>query len=225
MTPLEKIWVGNHFKKSDMVPSKKKAIIVDIDGTLANSDHREHVLEHGNRDKYFDLVDGDTLNDWCADLIDKYKESGHAVILLTGRPERVRGVTENWLKDYDVQYDQLIMRGDQDREQGHIYKEKIYDNHLSDKFDVDMIIDNDPKIIEKFRRMGIPALEYEQEQSLDEGENDIADAIAEISEDLAQLVEYHKLGNTKKVIEYHEKLDTALHALVGKEGLRPEEKE
>lgn len=158
---LERLWC-QVLRKSDIMDDKRKAIIVDIDGTLANSDHREYILEHGNRDGYFDAADGDTVNDWCADLIDQYRGS-HAIILLTGRPEKIRDLTTFWLNDYDIPYDMLIMRGENDREQGHIYKDKIYQNYLRHRYDVRLIIDNDPKIIEKFRSMGIPALEYEQE--------------------------------------------------------------
>ena len=72
---LEKLWVGNYFQKSDLVESKARAIIVDLDGTLANSDHREHLMHNGERDKYFDLVSYDSLNEWCLDLIRNYSEN------------------------------------------------------------------------------------------------------------------------------------------------------
>lgn len=163
MMPLEKLWVGNAFKKSLMVEGKPQAIIVDIDGTLSNSEHREEWLEHGYRDQYFDLAFNDRLNQWCADLINAYK-SNHFIILLTGRPERIMEMTKKWLDYYDVHYDDLIMRGPMDREQGHIYKQKIYDRVLSKNFNIKLVVDNDPLICEMFRNIGIPALEYAQER-------------------------------------------------------------
>lgn len=50
-------------------------------------------------------------------------------------------------------------------------------------------------------------------------------AIKKISADLQALVDAHHKGDTKAVVSYHEKIDNALHKLVGKEGLRPEEKD
>lgn len=48
--------------------------------------------------------------------------------------------------------------------------------------------------------------------------------IEQIRDGLKKLVEAHHNGDTGAVISFHEKIDSALHSLVGKEGLRPEEK-
>lgn len=166
MSQLESLW-AYELKKSSMM-SKPKAIIVDLDGTLSNSDHREHLIHNGKRDEYFDLVDYDGLNEWCADLIDLYHKDNHKIILLTGRPNRVRQSTVAWLEFFDVPFDFLIMRGDSDREQGFVYKKKIYMRDLEPVFDVRFVVDNDPLICEMFRKIGVPALEYDQEEDGDE---------------------------------------------------------
>lgn len=164
---LQNLWIGSYFEPTDIVAIKPRAIIVDIDGTLSNSDHREYLLNHGRRDEYFDQVSYDDLNEWCKDLIDRYKQD-HVVLLLTGRPERVRAETVNWLDLHNVHYDALIMRGEDDCEQGFIYKQKILQTRLEPNFDVKMIVDNDPDICEAFRNLGIPALEYQQEGGVDD---------------------------------------------------------
>jgi hypothetical protein len=215
MNNAQRLWDKDLNKSTIM--NKPRAIIVDIDGTLSNSDHREHLIHNGKRDQYFDLVGYDDLNDWCADLINQYKQN-HKIILLTGRPERVRGDTVSWLEFFDVPFDLLIMRGDQDREQGFVYKKKIFMTRLEPVFDIRLVVDNDPLICEMFRKIGIPALEYDQE-----GEQE-SDEILTICDDLKKLVEYHHAGDTQSVIKYHEDIDRRLHNLVGEEGLRPEEK-
>lgn len=50
------------------------------------------------------------------------------------------------------------------------------------------------------------------------------DKIEVIRENLKKLVQAHHDNDTESVISYHEKIDSALHSLVGKEGLRPEER-
>ncbi len=49
--------------------------------------------------------------------------------------------------------------------------------------------------------------------------------VEKIRTNLKKLVEAHKDGDTKKVIQHHEKIDNALHSLVGEEGKTPEEKD
>lgn len=216
---IQKLWVGNYFQKAFSGEEKPRAIIVDLDGTLTNSDHREHLIDQGKYDEYFDLVGSDTLNEWCADLIKEYIAT-HKVILLTGRPERVREITVKWLDVYDVPFDLLFMRQPEEREQGFIYKQRVYETFLEPNFDVRMVLDNDPKICEMFRDLGIPALQYDQENDgSEEGK------IQEICDDLVRLVECHHKGDTEGVINYHEQIDAALHSIVGKEGLTSEEKD
>lgn len=48
--------------------------------------------------------------------------------------------------------------------------------------------------------------------------------VRHIKDALTKLVEYKKEGKIKNVVKEHEKIDHELHAMVGEEGLRPEEK-
>lgn len=79
---------------------RPKTIICDIDGTLvvhnkpsdAAKKSTELVLLEGTIDK---------LNEW--------ERNGYNIILLTGRKESMRYVTENQLSQLGIYYDQLIM--------------------------------------------------------------------------------------------------------------------
>lgn len=79
---------------------RPKTIICDIDGTLvlhnkpndAAKISTELVLLEGTIDK---------LNEW--------ERKGCSIILLTGRKESMRKVTENQLSQLGIYYDQLIM--------------------------------------------------------------------------------------------------------------------
>jgi 2-hydroxy-3-keto-5-methylthiopentenyl-1-phosphate phosphatase len=90
--------------------NKKEAIIVDIDGTLANCDHRRHFVDgtHGKQDwkSFYDGMETDTVNKWCKFIIDScvddfaYMEK--YVLLVSGRPEKYRKITLNWLEKNGV---------------------------------------------------------------------------------------------------------------------------
>ena len=91
---------------------KKKAIIVDLDGTLCDVKHRLHFLEGVN--KNFNLfnehLDGDELNHWCAEIIRNFQAKNYSVLLVTGRGDAFREKTKFWLDKNKIIYDQLWMR-------------------------------------------------------------------------------------------------------------------
>jgi len=56
----------------------KKAIIVDIDGTLADVEHRVHHVQNEPKDwkSFNENMEHDELNHWCNDLINAMKNEG-----------------------------------------------------------------------------------------------------------------------------------------------------
>lgn len=141
---------------------KRKSILIDIDGTLSNCSHREPYLklEKPLNRKFFDVneMEKDTLNEWCKNIIDQFK-SNYAIILLTGRQEKARKITENWLKKYDISYDLLIMKRDDDFRKGNIYKEDVYNNVLSKEFEILFAIDDNDDVVKLWRSLGITCLQ------------------------------------------------------------------
>ena len=79
----------------------KNIILCDIDGTVANNDHRQHFLE-GKKDwdGFFDALDKDKPISLIINKIIRENESGKNIIFLTGRPERYRKTTRDWLTKY-----------------------------------------------------------------------------------------------------------------------------
>ena len=80
--------------------TRPKTIICDIDGTLIY--HNPPNIS-ANKSYIPKLLEGtiDKLNEW------EYK--GYNIILLTGRKESMRKVTQNQLSQLGLYYDQLIM--------------------------------------------------------------------------------------------------------------------
>jgi hypothetical protein len=88
------------------------------------------------------------------DLAKKYKKDGFEVIILTGRPESVKSVTEEWLKKYEIEYDQLIMRNRSSYFlKASVYKKKVYETII--KSDVFCAYDDDEEIIQMWNSVGI----------------------------------------------------------------------
>lgn len=102
-------------------------VIVDIDGTLANCDHRLHFVEHGRKDwgAFFKHMGDDDVYQDIADLVYELYTSGSKIILVSGRPEDYQEVTEKWLERFSIPYNKLMMRKKGDFRADHIVKEEI----------------------------------------------------------------------------------------------------
>lgn len=98
----------------------RKCMIVDIDKTVANCEHREHHLSGTIKDwdKFFSECGFDKPIQQNVDAVHnlyylfKTKWPDLKLIFLTGRPTRVKGVTHVWLANhFDFSFD-LITRHD-----------------------------------------------------------------------------------------------------------------
>ncbi len=137
-------------------------VIIDIDNTLCISNERFGLATKQNGKIDWDvahkveLIENDKPNYPMIDLAKKYKKDGFEVIVLTGRPESVRKVTEFWLKKYEIEYDHLIMRNwENNFLKAPVYKKKIYETEI--KSDVFCAYDDEEEIIQMWNSLGITA--------------------------------------------------------------------
>lgn len=99
---------------------KKRTIIVDIDGTLANIDHRLHFIQDfkddaeatfkADWDAFYEDCDKDKPIKPTVQLVKDLWKAGWGVILITSRSDAVREQTMEWLAEYNITYDILFMR-------------------------------------------------------------------------------------------------------------------
>lgn len=140
-----------------------KAIIVDLDGTLCNTQHRKHFMEQTPKDWesfYAGIID-DEPNSWCRYLIETFRQEHEypEIILVSGRPEEHLITTTDWLDEYDISYDRLFMRKSGDFREDFIIKQEIYDEYIKDKYDVIFAIDDRKQVVDMWRRNGITCLQ------------------------------------------------------------------
>lgn len=97
-------------------------VIMDIDGTLANADHRVHLIRghEGDVEKapdwpaFLAAAINDPPNPEIVTLSNAMAE--HALIfVVTGRNENTRDSTIAWLEKHRIHFDRLYMRGENDR--------------------------------------------------------------------------------------------------------------
>lgn len=138
---------------------KKKCIIVDIDGTLANINHRrKDLLVDKDWKKFNSRMDKDIINPWCLEIINQFK-SQYDIILATGRSEDFREVTLKWLKNNEVFYTKLFFRKSNDSRDDRIIKEEIFREKVSPSYDTLFVVDDRKKVVDMWREIGLVCLQ------------------------------------------------------------------
>jgi FMN phosphatase YigB (HAD superfamily) len=94
-----------------LTSSGKSVVVVDLDGTLANLDHRVPMVtaEAVDWDAFYKASVNDTPNEWCVSLI-LSMASRFRVIILTARSKIVEKETREWLEAlFPPYYAELVM--------------------------------------------------------------------------------------------------------------------
>lgn len=120
------------------------AVICDLDGTLAL---------FGDANPYDRDFSQDEINKAVLILLSRY---GEDVIILSGRKERFRDVTERWLRYNGVLYKRLFMRADADNRKDVAVKEELYSQHIRGKYNVMLVIDDRLQVCRMWHRLGLP---------------------------------------------------------------------
>ena len=66
---------------------KTRAIIIDLDGTMADNSHRVHHVKKEKKDwALFNAnIPHDKLNAWCYEIFYAFAQMGYAAVFVTGR--------------------------------------------------------------------------------------------------------------------------------------------
>jgi len=138
--------------------------IFDLDGTLANDDRRKHYLLETpmNWDGWYSEVIRDRLNLDIAKFVDYGISRGIKIILCTGRDERCRVDTEQWLRDYKVKYEILYMRKNKDFRQDDIIKKEMLDDMRFRGYNPTMAFEDRDRVVKMWRENGIRCLQVQE---------------------------------------------------------------
>lgn len=127
-----------------------RAFIVDLDGTLAhNTQGRDwYALD----DSYYD----DEVDKSVQYLVSNKLEDGETILFVSGRDERVRDVTERWLREkVGVSNPMLFMRSAEDQRPDSVVKLELFDKHIRDNYCVDLVVDDRASVTKAWRSIGL----------------------------------------------------------------------
>ena len=139
-------------------------VIFDIDGTLADCSQRIQYAQSKEWDELHSRCLDDNVIVNIADLMMELS-TNYEIILLTGRPEKYRFMTEQWLElcGLDEFYDELIMRPDGDWLSDGKMKINALEDHFGDQQavldSVWLVIDDRDSVVEALRNYGLTVLQ------------------------------------------------------------------
>lgn len=149
---------AKYYSRIDPIPALKQdaslptAWIVDIDGTLATVD----ITDPKARSHYdMERVDEDSPVEHAILIVKALKAAGHRIIVVSGRKESGRAKTAEWLDAFEVGFDELIMRPDDDDRSDDVLKAEIYDENIEGKYYVAGCIDDRKKVVDMWRAKGL----------------------------------------------------------------------
>lgn len=136
-------------------------VIVDIDGTLANCDHRRsHITSTPKNWALFNAaMCDDTVHSVVYDLVNMLHQQTWEIVLCSGREEVFRDVTKAWLRKWRVPYNALYMRGEKDYREDDVVKSELLDQILADGYVPWFALDDRDRVVAMWRKRGLVCLQ------------------------------------------------------------------
>ncbi|MFI6938096.1 hypothetical protein ACIBI4_02380 [Streptomyces sp. NPDC050418] len=137
-----------------MDAARRPVAVFDLDNTLADTSHRQHYLEGKPRDwnGFFAAAPQDPPLARGIELVLKSAEECE-VQYLTGRPERCRADTLEWLERHGLPEGKVHMRRDSDRRPARLTKVEVL-RRLARGREVRMLVDDDELVCDAAEQAG-----------------------------------------------------------------------
>lgn len=135
----------------------QRAVIFDIDGTLADNSERQKILQNDgyNWKLFFEKMGNDKVNSSVLELYNVLKLSQkYKMFLVSGRPEEYRKLTEQWLIWNKIEFDELYMRPNGDYRSDVDIKKDILKT-IQQKYKVSFVFDDRNSVVEMWRSEGL----------------------------------------------------------------------
>lgn len=143
-----------------------KVILCDVDGTLANGQHRQHYLSIKPKN-WKAFIKASPLDPPYEDIVWLVKtlyEANNTILIVTARSEDEREVTTKWLDEVaglkDV-YVKMYMRESGDYRDDSIVKKEILDTIRLEGYDPYMVLDDRNKVVNMWRDVGVRCLQVQ----------------------------------------------------------------
>lgn len=139
------------------------AIIVDLDGTLANHDHRLPFIKKDKPDwdSYHQYVLHDSINPWCKTICDWAEMAKVRILIVSGRMGTIQVLkdTHKWLDRHEILKEYTLLRKPKDFRPDHVVKKEMYENRIKDFYKVLFVLDDRGSVVKMWRKLGLVCLQ------------------------------------------------------------------
>ena len=127
--------------------------VFDLDGTLTDTRHRLHHIEDRPRRwvAFFAAAGRDGTHPEGLAALRTAAGAGCGIVYLSGRPERLRQVTEQWLRRHDCPDGPLLLRADRDFTSAVDFKLRAL-RSLAATSRLVLLVDDDPDVVAAVRQ-------------------------------------------------------------------------
>ena len=141
---------------------EKQTIIFDVDGTIADVEHRRHFVVQRPADwkSFKEETVNDTPVEWVCDLAKRHIARGDDVAFFSARNESQRDVTEKQISEWIGDgHKGLFLRPD-----GDFRPDEEFKSDLADKFEefggkIDIVFDDRNKVVDMWRARGTTCIQ------------------------------------------------------------------
>ncbi len=159
----------------------KDVVVFDLDGTLANVDHRVPLIkcESPDWDAFFKACPKDKPNKWCVKMIAAMAEFGLDVKIVSARSKVVMKETRAWIKKalrnecIDPGWIELIMLRDVNDHTPDVDLKRAWLKEFG-KDRILMVVDDRQRVVDMWRKEGLTCLQcYAWEEVKRQKSNDL----------------------------------------------------
>lgn len=140
-------------------------VICDIDGTIADTTHRQHFVEVAPGERkdwhgFFEAMDTDPVREDVRKMLIDHYNNGATVVFMSGRPDNYKDRTLEWLEKNALSFAfTLMMRKASDSRDDTIVKKEMLDMYFPDKSKIISVIDDRPSVIRMWRENGLEVVD------------------------------------------------------------------
>ena len=132
-------------------------VIFDVDGTIADVEHRRHLVNGENKD--WSSFRTETVNDtpvqWVCDIAKRYIAQGDEVAFFSARNESEREITERQISEWIGDgHKGVFLRPNDSYEPDEIFKAELADKFEEMGGKIDLVFDDRNKVVDMWRQRG-----------------------------------------------------------------------
>lgn len=132
----------------------KTVVVCDLDGTLGDAAHRQHLAQAQEWDTFNAASWHDEPIAATTEALAAFMARGYIIVLCTGRNEKYRELTLEWLKIHNIAYHRLLMRPEANFDSDTVVKPLLLTEHGYPPEKVLCILEDRTKVVATWRELG-----------------------------------------------------------------------